>query len=107
MRGLPVAPFRLAALAAAALPAGAVLLGRLAPTAADSPPALTPGPASCLEVIQGNFTGDGRPRLFDLRTGRLGPMPLPEGERLLQAACSPWRDDRGGLQVLGGWSRAD
>jgi hypothetical protein len=44
-------------------------------------------------------------RLVDRSTGRSEPFPLPEGERWGCVSVSPWRDQDGGLEVIGRWNR--
>jgi hypothetical protein len=36
--------------------------------------------------------------------GRTSTLPVPDGEILDYASCSPWRDERGRSQVIGRWS---
>ena len=45
--------------------------------------------------------------VLDLETGRPVRLALPAGERLDLVAQSPWRDARGGSQLVGRWRRLD
>jgi hypothetical protein len=45
-------------------------------------------------------------RVLDLETGTLEPVRLADGGRLLNAACSPWRDSQGRTHVIGTWKPA-
>jgi hypothetical protein len=43
-------------------------------------------------------------RFVDADSGQLRRIALPEGDRLDQASCAPWRDRSGQSQVVGRWS---
>ncbi|HWE37202.1 MAG TPA: hypothetical protein VG406_11605 [Isosphaeraceae bacterium] len=82
--------------------AAAVGLGRLAPRE-PSFRRLEPAPFLDLEGARPRPMPASGP-LFDLGTGRAVEMPMPAGERLELRAVSPWRDERGSLQVVGRWT---
>jgi hypothetical protein len=46
-----------------------------------------------------------RPRLLDAVNGCLMPGPVLRDGSIADAACSPWRDDRGRSQMVGPWKR--
>ena len=47
------------------------------------------------------------PRFIDIRTGMVDRLVLPEGDRLDNVACSPWRDEEGNYQIVGRWSHCE
>ncbi len=59
--------------------------------------------------VNGYLVGDAAPgcRFLDPETGRYSRMTLPDGDSLLFAQATPWRDDRGRSQVVGRWMGRD
>src|SRR5262249_28483870 len=59
--------------------------------------------------VNGYLVGDETPgcRFLDPETGQYSRMAIPDGDSLLFAQASPWRDGRGRSQVVGRWMGRD
>jgi hypothetical protein len=93
---------RVLALLVLGLSAAAIGLSRLAP-----PPKPWRMPCTVANVNVNTFLLNRGPRdsLWLARDeGRTTTLPVPSGDILEYASCSPWRDERGRSQVVGRWS---
>jgi hypothetical protein len=72
-----------------------------------SPAHPSPGPPTVEPARQGVMTeiafGTERSELFDLATGRILPLRLPEDDRWTMVDVAPWRDSRDDVEVIGRW----
>jgi hypothetical protein len=79
----------------------AVGLARLEPTPTrfrvSAPPPYDVVNGFLLNTIPGDS------QWLDVETGQMRKVPIPEGDRIEYASCSPWQDDEG-CQVVGRWT---
>ena len=97
----PSAVVRGLAIGMALLCAAAIALGRMC---SPSPAVRIVEPFRFVSLSGTERGADDRPMLLDLEEGRTSRVELPSGTRLDQPACSPWREEDGGRQVVGRWT---